>query len=205
MMPVPRVSVRKRERKPMSPRDGTENSRRTRLEPGWIIFVILPLRTANSCETTPIKSSGNIDDQQLHGFVERAVDLAGDDGGLGHLQLVAFPPHGLDDDRELEFAAARDLKGVRLFGIDDAEADVLFLLVKESLSELARGHEFSFASGPGRIVRAENHRDGGLVDAQGWKRLRILAVGDGIADADVLNAGDSDDVAGLRRSQLNAL
>jgi hypothetical protein len=147
----------------------------------------------------------DIDDQQLHGFVERAVDLAGDDGGLGHLQLIALAPHGLDDDRKLEFAAARDLEGVRLFGIDDAEADVFFLLVKESLSELTRGHEFSLASRPGRIVCAENHCDGGLVDAQGRKRLRILAVGDRIADADVLNAGDSDDVAGLGGSQFNTL
>ena len=45
---VPRVSVRKRERKPINPRDGTENSKRTRLDPAWIIFVILPLRMAKS-------------------------------------------------------------------------------------------------------------------------------------------------------------
>src|SRR5262249_10826273 len=108
-----------------------------------------------------------------------------------------------DDDRELEFAAAGDLEGVRLLGIDDAEANVFFLLVKESLSELTRGHEFSLAPRPGRIVRTENHCDGGLVDAQSRKRLRILAVGDRIADADVLNASDSDDVAGLSRSQFN--
>src|SRR4029434_10135091 len=57
MMPVPRVSVRNRERKPIKPRDGTANSNRTRLEPPWVILVILPLRMASSCDTTPIKSS----------------------------------------------------------------------------------------------------------------------------------------------------
>ena len=57
-MPVPRVSVRKRERKPIKPREGTANSKRTRLDPAWIILVILPLRMASSCDTTPIKSSG---------------------------------------------------------------------------------------------------------------------------------------------------
>ena len=58
MMPVPRVSVKKRERKPIKPRDGTENSKRTRLDPAWVILVIFPLRTARSWETTPMKSSG---------------------------------------------------------------------------------------------------------------------------------------------------
>ena len=204
-MPVPRVSVRKRERKPIKSarRHGEFQAHSAR--PGVDHLRHLAFAHRQQLRDDADKVFGNIDDQQLHRFVERAVDLAGDDGGLGHLQLVAFAAHGLDDDRELEFAAAGDLEGVRLFGIDDAEADVLFLLVKESLAELARGHEFSLASRPGRIVGAENHGDGGLVDAQGRKRLGILAVGDRIADADVLDAGDSDDVAGLGGGHFNAL
>src|SRR5262249_16464526 len=114
-------------------------------------------------------------------------------------------PHGLDNDRQLEFTAAGDLKRVWLFGIDDAETDILFLLVKKSFSELARGHEFSLAPGPGRIVRAENHGDGGLVDAQGRNRPRSLTVGAGIGDADVVNAGHGNDITGLGGGQVNTL
>ena len=81
--------------------------------------------------------------------MQRAFDLAGDHGGLGDHQLVAFPAHGLDDDGELEFAAAGDLKGVGLVGVGYAQADVLFLLVEEPLAELPRSDEFSLAPGPG--------------------------------------------------------
>ncbi len=54
MTAVPRVSVRSSVRMPMSPRVGTWNSRRTRPEPWFTIFVILPLRSAIFSSTTPM-------------------------------------------------------------------------------------------------------------------------------------------------------
>ena len=51
---VPRVSVSSSVRMPMSPRVGTWNSRRTRPEPWFTIFVILPLRSAIFSSTTPM-------------------------------------------------------------------------------------------------------------------------------------------------------
>ena len=58
MVAVPRVSVRKWERKPIRPRDGTRNSIRTRPPPVWSIFAMIPRRTPSSCVTTPTYSSG---------------------------------------------------------------------------------------------------------------------------------------------------
>ena len=52
--PVPLVSVRNSERKPMSPRDGTRNSMRTRPEPWLTIFIIRPLRAPSIWVTTPM-------------------------------------------------------------------------------------------------------------------------------------------------------
>ena len=63
-----------------------------------------------------------------------------------------------------------------------------------SLREVTK---FAFAAGPRRIVGAEDHGDGRFVDAQRRQRLGIFPVGDGVADADVLDAGDGDDVAGF--------
>ena len=53
MMPVPRVSVRNWERKPMSPRAGIRNSSRTRPLPLLTIFVIVPRRSPTCAITMP--------------------------------------------------------------------------------------------------------------------------------------------------------
>ena len=115
--------------------------------------------------------------------------------GLRHHQLVAFAAHGLDDNRECELAAAGDLKGVRLFGVVDAQADVSLLLEEESLAQLARGDEFAFAAGPGELLALKIIAMVGSSMRSGGSGLGSFAVGDGIADADVLDAGDGDDIA----------
>src|ERR1051325_10085516 len=74
-MPVPRVSVRKRERKPISLRADAD-----------MLF-------------------GHVDHQLLDRLVYGAGDLARDDRRLGDHQLIAFAAHRLDNDRELELAA----------------------------------------------------------------------------------------------------
>ncbi len=58
MRPVPRVSVRNAPRKPIRPRDGMRNSRRTRPVPWLTIFVMRPRRAPTFCVTTPMNSSG---------------------------------------------------------------------------------------------------------------------------------------------------
>src|SRR5438270_3981889 len=56
--PVPFVSVRNSPRKPIKPREGVSNSRRTRPVPWLTIFVICPLRRPIASATTPMNSSG---------------------------------------------------------------------------------------------------------------------------------------------------
>ena len=59
---------------------------------------------------------GDIDGHPLHRLVELAVDLPGDDLGLAHGELEAFAAHGLDQDGQLQLAAALDLPGVGPLG-----------------------------------------------------------------------------------------
>ncbi len=91
----------------------------------------------------------NIDREHLHRFVKRAFDLPRDYGRFGYLQLEPFPPHGLDQDGQLELASAGDPKGIRRICFFDAQAHVFSLFVQEPLAQLARGHELSLAAGPG--------------------------------------------------------
>jgi hypothetical protein len=84
------------------------------------------------------------------------------------------------------------------------QADVLPLLVNEPLASL-REVTKSPSSGPRRVVGAEDHRDGRLVDAERRQRRRMFAVGDRVADLDLLDAGDGDDVAGLGGVDPDAL
>ena len=57
MRPVPRVSVRNCERKPISPRAGIRNSSRMRPLPWLTIFVIAAAALPTCAMTTPWKSS----------------------------------------------------------------------------------------------------------------------------------------------------
>ncbi len=75
MMPVPRVSVRKRERKPIRPRDGTANSSRTRPEPAWRHLRHLAAAHGEQLRDDADVVLGHVDDQQLDRLVQRAVDV----------------------------------------------------------------------------------------------------------------------------------
>ena len=58
------------------------------------------------------------------GLVELAVDDPGDHLRLADGELEALPPHDLDEDRELQLAAALDLPGVRSLGRQHPDRDV---------------------------------------------------------------------------------
>ena len=57
MIPVPLVSVRNCDRKPIRPRAGMRNSSRTRPLPWLTILVIVPRRVPTCAMTTPWNSS----------------------------------------------------------------------------------------------------------------------------------------------------
>ena len=54
-------------------------------------------------------------------------------------------------------------------------------------------------------VGAEDHGDGRFVDADAGQGAGALAVGDGVADVDLFDAGNGDDVAGGDAGGLDAL
>ena len=134
-----------------------------------------------------------------------AVDLLGDDVGPRHLQLEAFAAHHLDQDRQLQLAAADDLHLLRRVGRLDADRHVAEQLLVEPILQLARRDVLAFAAGHRRRVDAEDHRHRRLVDRDRRNRDLVLDVGDRLADRDVLDAGQADDVAGGGFLDVDAL
>ena len=47
-----------------------------------------------------------VEDKLLHRLFDFAIHLAGDDGGFSHGQFVTFTPHRLNQNGQLQFAAA---------------------------------------------------------------------------------------------------
>ena len=125
-----------------------------------------------------------------------AVDDPGDDLRLADGQLEALAAHDLDEDRQLQLAAALDLPGVGALGGQHADRDVADQLGVEAALHQPRGELLAALAGQRRGVDADRHRDAGLVDGDDRQRPRVLGVGEGLADRDLGDAGDRDDVAG---------
>ena len=88
---------------------------------------------------------GDVDDEELVRLVIHPVDLLDDDFGLADGQLVALAAHGLDQDREVQQAAAGDLERVAVFGRLDAQGDVRFELALEAIAEVPGGEVLPLA------------------------------------------------------------
>ena len=86
---------------------------------------------------------GDVDREALDRLVGLAVDLAGHDLRLAGGQLEALAAHHLQQDDELQLAAALDLPGVGPLGVADADRDVADQLLVEAVADLARGQPAS--------------------------------------------------------------
>ena len=98
---------------------------------------------------------GYVDGQRLDGLVEPAVDLARDDLGPAHGELETLAPERLDEDGELELAAALHDPGVRSLRVLHAQRDVADQLGVEAVLEHARRKLGALAPRERRGVRPD--------------------------------------------------
>src|SRR3712207_4830400 len=138
---------------------------------------------------------GAVDDDQLNRLQRPPLLAPRDDFGLRDLYLVALAPHHLDEDGELQLAAARDLELVGRVSLLDPYGDVAEHLAVEPFFELARGDVLALGARERRVVDAEDHRDGRLVHGDDGQRLRRVGVGDRLPDLDALDARERDVLA----------
>ena len=111
-------------------------------------------------------------------------------------QLEALAPHLLDEDGELELAAAADLERVARFGREDLDGDVAERprCSRRALIWRLRD-ELALAAGQRRGVDPERHPERRRVDVEARQRPRIGRVGERVADRDLGRPATRDDVA----------
>ena len=83
---------------------------------------------------------------------------AGDDLRLADRELEALAPHLLDQDGELQLAAALHLPGVGAIAVEHAQRDVADELLVEAVAHLARGQQLAVEARERRGVDADHHR-----------------------------------------------
>src|SRR5690606_1538041 len=153
----------------------------------------------------PLVDLLQVDREDLVGLLAPAIDDP--DPGLrpGHGELVALAAHVLDEDRQVQFAAAGHDEGVGVGRELDAQGDVALELALEPLAKLAARHELAFPPGHRRGVDEELHGHRRLVDAEHRQGFRALGIAQRRPDAELLDAVHGDDVASLRLLDHRAL
>ena len=134
-----------------------------------------------------------------------SVDVSSDDLGLADRELEAFAAHQFDKDRELELAAPLHFPGIRPLGREHADGDVPDELLLESCENHARREACAVLSRERRGVDADRHGEARLVHADHGQRAGIVRVGKRLADRDLGDAGDRDQLAGPGLLGLDAV
>ena len=126
-----------------------------------------------------------------------AVDFLVHHARLADGQLEAFAAHVFQQDGEVQFATAGDAEHVGVAGFIDAQRDVDQQFLGQAFADLAAGDELAFGAGQRRRVDHEVHVQRRFVHRQHRQADRVFAVADGDADADGVQPGNDDDVAGF--------
>ena len=156
-----------------------------------------PLRDGEELRDRAEVLLGRVDREVLVGLVHLAVDGLRDHLRLADGELEALTAHLLDEDRERELATALHLPGVGTTDVEHLQRDVADELAVEAVLHHARRELVALdLADDRRRVRADRHRDGGVVDVDRRQRPHVVGVGERLADGDLLDARDGDDVTG---------
>src|SRR5439155_8897039 len=87
----------------------------------------------------------NIDGEPLDGLHPLTVDGLDDGLGSGDLELIALPPHRLDEHCQVQLSAAADEEALSRVGLHDVQPEVDVELLEQARAQLARGGELALA------------------------------------------------------------
>ena len=127
------------------------------------------------------------------------------DAGTRDAELEALAAHLLDQDGELQFAAAGDDVAVLVGGFLDLQRDIALGLLEQAVADDAGGDLVAFGAGQRRVVDHEGHGDRRRIDRLGLDRRLDRGVAEGVGDRALHQTGDGDDVAGDRFLDRGAL
>jgi len=185
---------------PIKPRDGMWNSRAHAPDP-WFTILIQSSPCAPPASQSPReKRFGAVNDQQLDRLLHFAIDRA---ASGSRLPTSARSPraHHLDQNSELQFAAALTLKVSCPSSRREWTVGEQFFV--EPLAQVARRHPLALAPGEGRGVDVKAMA---MVGSSIWicgSGVRCFGAGTS-ADGDALHAGDGERFRELPRFRPRA-
>ena len=140
---------------------------------------------------------GHVGHQPLDGLAADAVDLLVEHPGRRHLELVALPAHGFNQDGQVHFAPAGYVEGVHSsVDLRDPERHVLQRLPEQPVPDLAGGDELALPAAEGGVVDGEGHLHGGGGNLYKGQGLGTGGGANGIPDGDVPDAAHGNNAAG---------
>src|SRR3954467_10241877 len=139
----------------------------------------------------------NVHGKQLIRLLFGAVHGSHHDARTANRQFVAFAAHVFQQDGEMQFAAARYDKRVRIGGKFDLEGDIRLQLAFQALTNLPAGDILTVAAGQWRGIDQKVHGQCWLVHLQQRERFRIRWIGQRNADPYFFDAVDQYDIARL--------
>ncbi len=138
---------------------------------------------------------GDVDGEPLDRLVDLAVDVLDDDLRLPDGELEGFASHHFNEDRQLEFASALHLPSVGAFGREDSDRHVADQFLIQAVLQEAGGEVLAGLARERGGVDADGHRHARLIDMNQRQWFRVVRIGEGLADHDLGDACDRDDVA----------
>ena len=117
---------------------------------------------------------------------------------MSHLQLVALTAHCLDENGKVEHTASADNPLVHgTFHRADTQGKVFLQFLVQAFADVAGSTELSLFAEEGRVVDGEEHAHRRLIHGDGRQWLRIVEVGNGVADLEFLQTDYGTYVAGI--------
>ena len=105
----------------------------------------------------------------------------------------------------MQFAAPAHFERIGRIGIRNAKRDVGFQLAHQPVADLPRGNELALFAAKRRVVHEEEHRNRRLVHGDGVNALGRAGIRDRVADVQIVDTRNADDVAGAGFLNFDAL
>ena len=160
----------------------------------------LSLPLAHALEHRTGHILGNVDNEALDGLIAHAVDLLIEHLGRTDLEFISLAAHRLNEDGEVHLPSAADAEGIRGVGVLDAQRDVAQQFTIQPVTQVAGRDELALLSRKRRIVDREDHLHRGIGDLDKCNGIDAVGCADGIADIDLFQSREADDIA--RRGAL---
>src|SRR5262249_10210175 len=122
-------------------------------------------------------------------------------------KLVALAAHVLDQDRQVQLAAAGNAQDIRLVSIFYPQRNVALQLAVQAFTDLSAGNVLALTARERRGVDLEIHGQGGLINTDGRQARRGFRSTERQTDIDILDTGNGNNVAGdsfVNRGALQA-